>query len=174
VSLPQTFIVVCVPDCFSVSGGSLLAGGHNSVQDFNSNMVDAKAMRTTGQAIFLTINALLLYCIVDTIRQSRRENPGQGTHPTLLLLLATWPLLFVRGLYGVMSGVLPAFNYFNPNNYGDTGLLNSFVISEYIMGTTMEWTSCALLMATYLTSRNDPKKADLEMSKDKAAESEGV
>jgi hypothetical protein len=92
----------------------------------------------------------------------------------LLLLLATWPLLFVRGLYGVMSGVLPAFNYFNPNNYGDTGLLNSFVISEYIMGTTMEWTSCALLMATYLTSRNDPKKADLEMSKDKAAESEGV
>jgi hypothetical protein len=151
-----------------------LAGGHNSVQDFNSNMVTAKAMRTAGQAIFLTINVFLLYCIVDTIRQSRRENPGKGTHPTLLLLLATWPFLFVRGLYGVLSGVLPAFNYFNPNNYGETGLLDSFVISEYIMGTTMEWTSCTLLMATYLTSRNDPKKADLEMSEDKAEKLGGV
>jgi hypothetical protein len=151
-----------------------LAGGHNSVQDFNSNMVTAKAMRTAGQAIFLTINVFLLYCIVDTIRQSRREKPGKGTHPTLLLLLATWPFLFVRGLYGVLSGVLPAFNYFNPNNYGETGLLDSFVISEYIMGTTMEWTSCTLLMATYLTSRNDPKKADLEMSEDKAEKLGGV
>jgi hypothetical protein len=72
-----------------------------------------------------------------------------------------------------MSGVFPAFNYFNPNNYGETGLLDSFVISEYIMGTAMEWTSCALLMATYLTSRNDPKR-DLEMSEDKAARLGGV
>ena len=151
------------------TGGSLLAGGHNNVHDFDSNMVTAKAMRTAGQAIFLTINVFLLYCIIDTIRQSRRENPGKGTHPTLLILLATWPLLFVRGLYGVLSAVLPAFNYFNPNNYGETGLTDSFVISEYIMGTTMEWTSCTLLMVTYLTSRNDPKKADLETSKDKEA-----
>jgi len=62
-----------------------------------------------------------------------------------------------------MSGVLPAFNYFNPANYEEKGLRTSFVISEYIMGTTMEWTSCTLLMITYLTSRNDPKKADLEI-----------
>jgi len=129
-------------------------------------------MRTAGQAAFLTINVFLLYCIFDTIRQSHRDNSDKGTHPTLLLLLATWPLLFVRGLYGIMSGVLPAFNYFNPNNYGNTGLTASFVISEYIMGTTMEWTSCTLLLATYLTSRNDPKKADLEISKDKEARSQ--
>ena len=151
-----------------------MRAGQNSVRGFDPNIVTAKAMRTAGQATFLTINIFLIYCIIDTIRQSRRENPGKDTHPTLLLLLATWPLLFVRGLYGVMSGVLPAFNYFNPNNYGETGLLDSFVISEYIMGTTMEWTSCALLMATYFTSRNDPKKADLEVSKYKVARLGGV
>ncbi|KIM74424.1 hypothetical protein PILCRDRAFT_92595 [Piloderma croceum F 1598] len=157
-----------------IIGGSMMRSGQDSVRGFDPNIVTAKAMRTAGQATFLTINAFLLYCIIDTIRQSRRENPGQGTHPTLLLLLATWPLLFVRGLYGVMSGVLPAFNYFNPNNYGETGLLDSFVISEYIMGTAMEWTSCVLLMATYPASRSDPQKADLELSKDKAARLGGV
>lgn len=120
-------------------------------------------MRTTGQAIFLTINAFLLYCIYDTIKQNRRENPGKGIHPTLLILLITWPLLFVRGIYGVLAGVLPAFNYFNPGNFDATGLKTSFVVSEYILGTTMEWASCTLLMITYLTSRNDPKKADYEM-----------
>ena len=148
-----------------------MAGGHQSVKQFNGNLKTAKAMRAAGQSIFLSVNIFLLYCIVDTIRQSRREKPEKGTHPTLLLLLATWPLLFVRGLYGVMSGVLPAFNYFNPHNYGQTGLNASFVTTEYIMGTTMEWTSCTLLMATYLTSRIDPKKADLDMYKRKEAQS---
>jgi hypothetical protein len=36
------------------------------------------------------------------------------------------------------------------------------VISEYVLGTSMEWTACALLMLTYATSRNDPKSADLK------------
>jgi hypothetical protein len=33
----------------------------------------------------------------------------------------------------------------------------------------MEWTSCTLMMTTYLTSQNDPKKAELEMYKRKEA-----
>jgi hypothetical protein len=155
----------------------MLAGGHNSVRDFNANLSTAKAMRTTGQSIFLAINAVLLYCILSTIRQSRRESetPTKSTHPTLLILLAIWPLLFVRGLYGVLSGVLPAFNYFNPGNYGEAGLKDAFVVNEYVMGVAMEWSSCALLMATYITSRGDPKKADLEMYHGKEEErGEGV
>jgi hypothetical protein len=157
-----------------LTGGSLLSGGFDDVQSFNVNLQTAKAMRTAGQSVFLAINVFLFYCIIDAIRQSRRENRNKGTHPTLLFLLATWPLLFVRGLYGIMSGALPAFNYFNPSNYEDTGLADSFVISEYMMGTTMEWTSCTLLMATYLTSRNDPKKADLEMYSGNELSREGI
>ncbi|KIM37943.1 hypothetical protein M413DRAFT_76503 [Hebeloma cylindrosporum] len=148
-----------------ITGGSLLAGGSNTIEDFDASLSTAKIMRTVGQSIFLAINTFLLYCIVDTIHQSRLENPTKRTHPTLLVFLAIWPCLFVRGMYGILSGVLPAFNYFNPDNYEATGLKNSFIVSEYLMGTTMEWVSCTLLMVTYLTSRNDPKKADLEREK---------
>ena len=159
------FVFKYIYHSFFNIGGSLLAGGANSAKDFNSNLLTAKIMRTVGQSVFLSINIFLLYCIVDTISQARLENPNKRTHPTLLILLAIWPCLFVRGLYGVMSGVLPAFNYFNPDNYGDKGLKDSFLASEYVMGTTMEWVSCTMLMLTYITSRNDPKKADLEAEK---------
>ena len=143
-----------------ISGGSQLAGGAKTVQEFQSGLVRAKAMRVAGQSVFLSINVFLLYCIYDAIKQCKRENSGR-VHHTLWVLLAIWPLLFVRGLYGVLSAVLPAFNYFSPSNYDSEGLTDAFVISEYILGTTMEWTSCALLISTYLASRNDPKE-DLE------------
>jgi hypothetical protein len=131
-------------------------------RDHNQNLPSDKALRTAGQAGLLTVNILFACCTVNTIRQSRRENPGKRTHPALLLLLATCLLLLVRGLYGVMSGVVPRFNYYDPNNYGETGLTSSFVISEYIMGTLMEWVSCTLLMLTYFTSLDDSGTADLE------------
>jgi len=143
-----------------ISGGSLLAGGHTNVKDFNANLHTAKVLRLTGQSIFLTINVFLLYCIANTIRQFKREHPGARVHPTLYILLAVWPLLFVRGLYGILSSVLTAFNYFSPNNYGPNGLTVSFVTSEYILSTTMEWTSCSLLMLTYISSFADPKREE--------------
>ena len=142
----------------------MLPGGKNNPQHFNRNLPAAKGLRTAGLAGLLTMNIILLYCVVDTIRQSRHENPGKRTHPTLLLLLATCLLLFVRGVYGVVSGVLPAFNYFDPSNYGERGFHSSFVISECIMGTAMEWGGCTLLMLTHFTSLpHDPQTADLEV-----------
>jgi len=145
-----------------VAGGSLVAGGHNSVLEFRANLTKEKAMRTTGQGIFLLINIYLLHCILDTIRNYKREHPDRRVHPTLYILLAVWPLLFVRGVYGVLSAVITDFNYFAPSNYTPYGLTDSFVISEYVLSTTMEWTSCALLMTTYYTSRGDPPKGDLK------------
>jgi len=153
-----------------ISGGSMLAGGHNNVRQFNANLHTAKAMRLAGQSIFLTINVFLLFCIYYAIRQFKREHPGGRVHPTLYLLLATWPLLFVRGLYGILSSVVTAFNYFSPSNYGEHGLTNNFLASEYILSTTMEWSSCALLMLTYVTSRNDPKKGGLKEWEDAGKE----
>jgi len=46
-----------------ITGGSMIAGGHNNVQDFNPNMRAAKALRIAGQSIFLSITVFLLYCI---------------------------------------------------------------------------------------------------------------
>jgi len=157
-----------------IVGGSQTAGASARLQSgewtysqFTDSLNRAKIFRTTGQAIFLLINSLLLFSIVRTIRQWKRENPTKGVHPTLWVLLMAWPLLFVRGIYGVLAGVLPTFNYFAPQNYTATGLSNSFVISEYILGTTMEWASCVLLVLTRYTSRNDPPKQPLKEWVDK-------
>ena len=140
-----------------------IIGGAMVDRDQHRNLPSDRALRTAGQAGLLMANMLFTCCIVNTIRQSRRENHGKRTHPALLLLLATCPLLLIRGLYGVMSGIVPGFNYYDLNNYGQTGLPSSFVVSEYIMGTSMEWVSCALLMLTYFTSLNDSGMADLEV-----------
>ena len=144
-----------------IVGGSQLAGASGSTDsDKAATLRSSKILRTIGQSVFLSINAFLLYCVLDSIRSYKREK-GK-IHPTLWILLVCWPLLFVRGIYGILSGVLPAFSYFNPANYGETGLKAGFIVSEYILSTTMEWTSCALLMLTFVTSLNDPPLEPLE------------
>jgi hypothetical protein len=153
-------VLLIAANSIIIIGGSQLAGGLQSAQDFHNVITRAKAMRAAGQAIFLSVTVFLVYCIYDTIVQCKRDRSGK-VHPTLWVLLAVWPLLFIRGVYGILSGLLPAFNYFSPTNYDEHGLKSAFVISEYILGTSMEWSACALLMFTYVTSRGDPRKVDL-------------
>jgi len=143
-----------------IVGGTLLVG--NNAQQAVQHIPIARDMRVAGQSVFFCITIFLLYCIIDSIRQCKRDHPNTCVHPTLYLLLAAWPCLFVRGLYGILSSVVTMFNYFAPSNYGPNGLTNGFVISEYLLSTTMEWTSCALLMMTYVSSRNDQKKGNLK------------
>jgi hypothetical protein len=59
----------------------MLAGGHNNVHDFNANLSTTKAMRTTGQSIFLAINAVLLYCILSTIRSGSTSSDACASTP---------------------------------------------------------------------------------------------
>ena len=141
-----------------IVGGSQFAGisGKTDVTEVEATEKRAKIFCIVGQSIFLAINAFLLYCVLDSIRSYKREK-GKF-HPTLWILLACWPLLFVRGIYGILSAALPAFSYFNLDNYGKTG----FIVSEYIWSTTMEWLSCALLMLTFVTSLDDPPLEPLE------------
>jgi len=58
----------------------------------------------------------------------------------------------------------------------NTGLTASFVVSEYILSTTMEWLSCLLLMLTYVTSLNDSKKGNMTECSDvgKETSTDGV
>jgi hypothetical protein len=161
----------------SILGGTSVdpgTAGGGTVQQPNRNLPAAKGQRTAGIALLLIINICLLYCLIETTRQSRHENPRKRTHPTLLLLLATCSLLLVRGVYGVMSGFLPAFNYFNSGNYRESGMTISFVISEYILGTATEWSSCTLLMLTYFTWDIDPEMDDLELLTGKKKQSGGA
>jgi hypothetical protein len=141
-----------------ISGGSMLAN-INNYTDPNKIRSTLRTARATGQGIFLGITIFLLYCIVSTIVQCKRERGGT-IHPTLKILLCVWPLLFTRGIYGVLAGVLTAFNYWSPTNYGPDGLTHSFLASEYVLSTTMEWSACALLMLTWVTSRHEVDIAD--------------
>lgn len=165
-----------------ISGGSQLAsvsGEDPNSPDVKSRLRNAKILRLIGQSVFLAINVFLLFCIISTMQQYKREQhqadketeeaqaavkegdkprPKQwaGVHRSLWLLLAAWPLLIIRGVYGVLAGVLTAFSFFNPNNYTADGLKPSFVASEYVLSALMEWASCALLMLTFWTSFHDP------------------
>ncbi|KAG6809506.1 hypothetical protein H0H92_015994 [Tricholoma furcatifolium] len=158
---PMAFMhyLLVIANCLIVVGGAMLAGSPSGKKGQRLSLQKAKAIRAAGQAIFLAINGVLLLCILWTMRKTRSE--GKRVHPTLFLLLAAWPFLFTRGIYGVMSAIYNPFNYFYAGNYVKDGLSDSYVISEYLLATTMEWTSCALLMLTWYTSRNDPPKVPL-------------
>jgi hypothetical protein len=165
--------LLIVANAIIISGGSQITGGSETVADFKTNLSRAKAMRVTGQAIFLSMTVFLGYCVVDAIKTCKRDRGGR-VHPTLWVFLAIWPLLVVRGVYGVLMPVVPMLDYFTFSNYDEDGLTDRFVISEYVLGTSMEWTACALLMLTYATSRNDPKSADLKEEGEKKDVSNGV
>ena len=148
IAIVHNFLII--GNTLLVVGGSMVAGGHNNVDQLNANLAFEKPLRVSGQALFLIVLIFLLYCICISRQECRRK--CHNTHPTLSILLVVWPLLFVRGIYGLLAAIVPIFNYFNFNNYTTHGLKDSFVISEYILGTSMEWMSCVLLMLTWFTS----------------------
>jgi hypothetical protein len=101
-----------------IAGGSVLAGDSNTVSSAwsdSDNVKTAKGMRAAGQAIFLLINVVLAYWFVVTLRQYRSRyssSPFYG-HPTLAILMATWPFLFIRGVFGVCQAAIDNLNVGN-------------------------------------------------------------
>ena len=63
-----------------------------------------KALRVTGQAIFLAMNLALGFSIVKTFRMSKAELGY--VHLTLKLLAFAWPFLIVRGVFGVLQSMI--------------------------------------------------------------------
>lgn len=125
-----------------IVGGSYMSGV--SAQDFttSSQVHLGRILRTVGQAIFLLLVQIMIFCAIRTYRQGIRG-------PTLYCVLATWPFLTVRGAWGILSSYTLTYSYYNPNNYTDTGLSSAFLSAEYLMGTTMEFISASLLLASY-------------------------
>ncbi|KAJ8520301.1 hypothetical protein ONZ45_g2889 [Pleurotus djamor] len=98
--------------------------------------------------------------VTEQIAHTPSASEPPSIHPTLILLLLIWPLLVVRGFYGLLSPFVRAFNYFDSSNYGSHGLTLKFVTYEYVLGTTMEWASCALLVGTWWAERYHPGKTE--------------
>lgn len=163
-----------------ITGGTMLSNSMNTNGDNLPTQQDlntSKALRLAGQSIFLSINLLLAFSIARTFRLAIQELGY--VHNTLKLLAVAWPFLVVRGVFGILQATLTEFSYYNFNNYDDKGLKRSFVVDEYLLATMEEWCSCAILMATFLTSRYDEeeraerlglgdKTEEIEVSADKA------
>ncbi|CDR98607.1 hypothetical protein [Sporisorium scitamineum] len=137
-----------------ISGGSVSSAAYTdrdlTPSEVKSKLDAANGMRAAGQAVFLAINTALLACIAVTV-----QRPWYA-HPTLLLLLITWPFLMVRGIFGVLQAVIPDLNYFNSEVYDANNLTQQFVTEETCMVTMMEFISAAILTSTFFATRPEP------------------
>ncbi|KAM0745717.1 hypothetical protein T439DRAFT_337746 [Meredithblackwellia eburnea MCA 4105] len=128
-----------------VIGGSYLSRGLTPNNQDSKLISVGKVLRVVGTALFLSLVQLYAFYALQSW-QKRNDR-------TLLAIVCVWPFLTVRGVYGILSIVLDQFSYYNSKAYshGDNGngLATPFLVAEYVMGTSMEFISCGLLLATY-------------------------
>ncbi len=170
-----------VANTLIIVGGTMVSRGSGDSEGFESDpqrIQTSKILRTVGQAIFLIINIALLLGILMTAYQARVESNRQDEdeetskypHPTLIIIFVVWPLLIVRGFYGLLSPFVDPFNYFVLDNYDSHGLTLKFITYEYVLGTTMEWLSCASLIGTWWTEKRPGLVQTVQESDKKAIE----
>ncbi|KAJ7198098.1 hypothetical protein GGX14DRAFT_525881, partial [Mycena pura] len=116
-------VLICA-NAAIIAGGSYLAGADYTqldLPDTKRRLLISKITRTAGQSVFLAGNALLLFIILVTIRNNRRDgdlrNKKGTVHPTLILLLIAWIPLIVRGVFGILQACVFSLSYYNPENY---------------------------------------------------------
>lgn len=96
---------------------------------------------------------------VDVLKDRRRLD-GYGTrmHPMLRILWFSWPPLIVRGVFGLLQGLIPKINYANIAAYNANGFTRTFVIAENVVAVLPEWTAYCLLCLTMFTRESfNPK-----------------
>lgn len=98
-----------------ITGGSYLAGADFTQPDSPDTIQRlnvAKIARTSGQSVFLAVNALLMATILATIWGERRRG-AKKTHPTLIILAIVWFPLITRGIFGVLQSAVWSLSYYN-------------------------------------------------------------
>ncbi|KAJ7783969.1 hypothetical protein DFH07DRAFT_948962 [Mycena maculata] len=154
-----------------IIGGAYLAGAdYNNLDspDTQRRLEVSKITRSAGQGVFLACNAVLLVAIVHTLLnnmrhgdRSQRKGATPRIHPTLIIILLAWLPLTVRGTFGILQSVIFELSYFNPNNYTSSGFKPSFTAIEYGFGVLPEFLTCVLLNLTYVTSRKDAPRRQI-------------
>ncbi|GJN94271.1 hypothetical protein Rhopal_007345-T1 [Rhodotorula paludigena] len=129
-----------------ITGSSYMVGAMDQEDPRHESKLDkAKGLRVAGTAVFLAIvQAHLAVCL--HMWRKRRDR-------TLFLITFTWPFLTVRGVYGILGILVPAFSC-NPDAYGSSGFSSTFLAGEHCMGTLMEWIACGLLISTHFSAIN--------------------
>lgn len=139
---PMAFVhyALIAANSIIIAGGSMLSNAMSQERPDPKKVSAGKAMRVVGTAIFL---ALVQYFMLAAIQSYRRKGDR-----TLAFIMLVWPLLTVRGVYGIISVVVKRYSYYNFAIYTDSGISTSFLAAEYCLATAMEWLACGLLLAT--------------------------
>lgn len=166
-TLSYCFHLVLIPaNALVISGGSMLAGiDANELAQHESKITASKALRTSGQSMFLAETVVAMYLVVYCMwKEDVRD------HTTVILCIAA-PFLLVRGVAGVLAIYIKQMNYYDMRNYTTHGLSLSFVIYEYTLTATMEFvTGMCLILNYYFEQRRkqNEAKAGLDVEKAKA------
>jgi len=147
-------LIIYVP---VVANSTVITGGcklSNGLSDDPDALLTAKIMSIAGQSVFLAAVCYFLYCWIEAIHETRRQSRTRKTPTMVKILLSVWILLLIRGIYCILSTTVPALSFFNLENYleGDN---TSFVVAEYVLGETIEWVACVLMIVTCLFD-NEP------------------
>jgi hypothetical protein len=151
----------------------LIAGGTRTVgvppDQFSTSPIvkSGEIMRCVGQAIFLAMTQFYGLCALHAAVVLKLKGP------LLYAVLLTWPILTVRGIYGILSAVDPAFNYYNFNNYTDTGLSSGFITVEYVMATTMEFLAATILLSQFWFDPEDWKRPGQQAAENQESDEQG-
>lgn len=100
-----------------ITGGNFLASGNGSSAEENWNtnthLTASKIMRGTGQGLFL-VTAMFLYgCLFSTLRRAYSKNATKEeiqTRIVLVILAITAPFMIIRGVFGILQGVIDSLN----------------------------------------------------------------
>ncbi|ORY86634.1 hypothetical protein BCR35DRAFT_302341 [Leucosporidium creatinivorum] len=148
---PMTLIIYTLigANAVIIAGSGLLASSMNSdnVDEARREANKGKALRVAGTAVFLALVQIFGAVAIWSYRRHGNR--------TLLLILGTWPLLTIRGVYGILSVLITAFSYYSSSTFTDSGFSPTFIVGEHVLGTLMEWISCGLLLSTYFTSLSE-------------------
>lgn len=144
-----------------VAGSAMLSGMTAEELDLEANKVTtSKGLRATGQIIFLVLTIGVAGLTYYNYYYKKLHTRAMGC------LIASFPFLLIRGIYGVLSIFIDDMNYLVITNYFSGAAHRKLTIYEYVLSTTMEFVAALILLNTYWIrspSRSDTKPSDTSL-----------
>lgn len=143
--------IIIPANALIVSGGSILAG--QKIDDIDHNKVTtSRALRTTGQVIFLLQTGIAIGFAVYVY------NVEGLRHSNIYSIFLVSPFILVRGIFGILSIYVNDMNYYDISNYTAEGFHTKFVVYEYVLATTMEFITGCIYISNYFFDTRTTKK----------------
>jgi hypothetical protein len=169
-----------------VIGGTRTNTSDSSFSNYQSRLHISGIYRAVGQTCFLVINIGLGWFLWISKNQDNVDGtistrlvkvfrvpsdyglqdghvPRRGIHPTLWILIAAWPLLLVRGIFGLLQSQVRLINYADVGAYqgdgkGGIGFKKEFLVLEGVCAILMEWGACSLLCGSMFTREKEVRR----------------